>query len=152
MGVDLAVALVPRTLTPFEDRETVQAKIEIPGAAGGLREAMQFDPVELHQGEKVFILMECTVGKIRFDPVKDGGVDAGVNYRVHVLSADMATLVESSFAQGHLDAQRDRIKRARDRAAGILSMFDNNEDDEADDEAEGLTPEDYEPLEGDDEG
>jgi hypothetical protein len=112
-------------LTPFEGTAVIGTGIEISGAAGGLSDALAVDPLELHKGDRVYVLIEGEVGKIRFDPVK--GVD-GLN-RVHVLSVTGVAIVDKEFAQDALDeqareaceAEREAVERedlaARDELA-----------------------------------
>ena len=117
--VDLAVAMAGKQLTPFEGRDVIRSRVEITNAAGGLHEAMDFDPVELGQGETVFVLMECKVNKIRFDPITHKGEDLGSAARIHILRAEMATFVEAHYAREHIDAQKERIRLAREEAVGF---------------------------------
>lgn len=120
MNDDLLAALVTTPLTPFEGRDVLRAAIEIPGAAGGLREAMKFEPLEMHTGQEMYVLLKTKVGKIRFDPIKDTEAFA----RVHVLNASEATFVEAAFAEEHLTEQRDRIRVLREKAAGVAGLDD----------------------------
>ena len=97
-----------RDLTPFEGREVSAATVAIPNAGGGLRKALEVDPVELHQGDRVTIVLDCEVDKIRFDPVKD---DDSLE-RLHVLKAVRATFIDSDVVRDALDAQQRRIEEA----------------------------------------
>lgn len=105
-------------LSPFEGNEVVAAKIEIPGAAGGLRDAMRTDPVELHQGDRVYVLLETDVAKVRFEPV-DKENPAGPQARVHVLDVLVGTIVDEGLAGDAITAQRERILEAKEAEAGI---------------------------------
>jgi hypothetical protein len=97
-------------LTPFEGRPVIATAIEIPGAGGGLRDALTIDPQEFHYGETVFVVIEGKVGKLRFDPVKDAG--DGVK-RVHVLDTQAATVAERATVEALLEAQARRIEEAK---------------------------------------
>lgn len=109
---------MPSTLTPFEGLDVVQAAIEIPNAAGGLRDAMKIEPREFHKGDVVHVVLECEVGKIRFDPV-DKEEPAGEQARVHVFHAIRATFVDGDLVTQQLDEQAERIQRAKEAAEGV---------------------------------
>lgn len=96
-------------LDDFEGQQVLAAGIEIPGAAGGLREALGVDPVQLHKGDEVFVLLRCTTDKVRFDPVKD---TAGLR-RVHILAVEEGMLVDGELVAEHLAASRARIAEAK---------------------------------------
>lgn len=133
---DMAEALVDKShLQPFENKPVVKAAIEIPGAAGGLQEAMKFDPVELHQGEEVHVVLRCTVAKVRFEPI-DKEEPSGAQSRVQILRAEEATLVDGDVVEEHLTIQRLRIQKAKDDAAGIqgLPFHGDGGDEESDDD------------------
>lgn len=96
-------------LTPFEGRQVIAVGIEIPGAGGGLRDALTIDPKEYHYGETVFVVIEGTVGKIRFDPVPGAGEAVR---RVHVLDVESAAPVTRETVEHLLEEQRKRIEEA----------------------------------------
>lgn len=119
---DLAGALADTSgLTPFEGLAVRQVGIEIPGAAGGLRDAMKIEPAEFHKGETVYVVLQCVVGRVRFDPI-DKDDPAGDQRRVHIFDVEGATMVDGDLVREHLDAQADRIARAKDRAAGVSRL------------------------------
>lgn len=97
-------------LTPFEGRQVVGVGIEIPGAGGGLRDALTIDPQEFHYDDTVFVVVEGKVGKLRFDPVKDAG---GAVRRIHVLDVVGAVIAERATVEELLEAQAKRIEEAR---------------------------------------
>lgn len=103
----------PTQLDPFEGQPVLSVGIEIPGAAGGLREALKIDPVQLRHGEKAYVLLETTTDKIRFDPEKD---EDGWK-RVHVLAVDQGMLVDADLVAEHLAQQRERIAAMHAAAA-----------------------------------
>jgi hypothetical protein len=72
----------------------------------------KLDPVQLHKGERVYVVLETTVDKIRFDPVKDSD---GWK-RVHVLAAEQGMIVDESLVREHLDGLKARVAE-RDAAA-----------------------------------
>lgn len=129
-----------RTLTPFEGKDVLAAAIEIPNAAGGLREAMAIDPQEYHHGERRYVVLELDCTKVRFDPVKDTG---GLR-RVHVFSATGATFVDADLVAKHVEAQRERIEAAKieaeraERAEGIRRVPFGDELQDAHDRGEHM--------------
>lgn len=118
----LAAPLVD--LSPFEGLPVRRSAIEIPGAAGGLRDAMKIDPQEFHKGERVFVVLECEVAKIRFDPI-DKAEPAGDQARVHVFNVEAATIVDESLVKQQLDEQRERIEAAKRHASGAVNLDDH---------------------------
>lgn len=105
------------TLGRFEKRDVKNAGMEIPGAAGGLREPLRVSPVELHLDETCVVIMKLAVEKIRFDPVKDDE-DRRVT-RVHVMRVVESSFVDESVVASILEETRKRIEeqRALDEAA-----------------------------------
>lgn len=96
------------TLTAFEGRDVLSSTVAIRNAGDGLSKAMSVDPVELHQDQIVYVVIECEVEKIRFDRVpKTEGLE-----RVHMLKAGRATLIDKSVVDAELDAQQRRIDDA----------------------------------------
>jgi hypothetical protein len=119
---DLAAALADTShLADFEGLAVRQSGIEIPGAAGGLRDPMKIDPQAFRKGERVYVVLECLVDKVRFDPI-DHSEPAGDQRRVHVFSVQAATIVDGELVQDHLEAQRVRIERAKDAARGQAKL------------------------------
>jgi hypothetical protein len=128
---DLATALADTSrLSPFEGQDVLGSGIEIPNAAGGLQQALKIDPQEFHHGDKRYVVLEVDCEKVRFDPIKD---TAGLR-RVHVFSAKGATFVDADLVSKHVEDQRDRILRAKEAAAGVTRLED--QDGLADEEAE----------------
>jgi hypothetical protein len=99
-------------LADFEGLPVTAAAVEIPNAGGGLRDALKVDPVELHSGETVHVVLRCEVGKVRFDPI-ERDEPAGAPRRVHVLTTITAAIVGGGDTVGDaLDAQSERIAAA----------------------------------------
>lgn len=96
-------------LTPLEGREVLSATIAIRNAGDGLSQAMEVDPTELHHGETVYVVLECLVEKLRFDPIdKSDGLQ-----RVHMLKAGRATMVDGTIVSEALDRQQAKIDAAQ---------------------------------------
>lgn len=92
-------------LGDFEGRIVTKATIAVRKAGDGLSQAMKVDPVLLHQGDTVYVVLECTVGKVLFDPYDDG-----VCARVQNLVAGTATIIGADAVKTAIDAQRERIR------------------------------------------
>lgn len=113
-----ALATEPGKLSPFDGRDVLRTTIAITKAGDGLSDAMAIDPQEFHHGERVFVVLECEVAKVRFDPIKD----TRALTRVHVLDAGLSTIVDEEVVREVLDSQAARIEEARiaaERAQGI---------------------------------
>ncbi len=108
-------------LSDFEGLPVVEAGIEIPGAAGGLREAMKIDPSTFHKGEQVFVVLECRVGKVRIDPIDMDYLD-GPQRRVHVFVVTNATMVDGNLVREQLTDQAEKIRLAREAAQGVTRL------------------------------
>lgn len=116
---NLAAALADTSkLDPFEGVDVLAAGIEIPGAAGGLRDAMKIDPQQFHAGERLYVVLECDVAKIRFDPIQSGDEMVGWR-RTHVLSAQAATFVDADLVAEAIASQKRKIELANEAANGI---------------------------------
>lgn len=115
---DTTAALTPVDLGQFEGRDILSATISVTNAGDGLSDAMKVEPEIMHLGDVVYVVLECEVAKVRYDPIKDTQGLA----RVHVLRAGTATLIDGGAVEEALDAQRVKIERARDAAAGIAKL------------------------------
>ena len=92
--------------------------VAVTNAGDGLSDAMKTEPVILHNGDTVYVVLECEVGKITHVPVKDGD---GWK-RIHQLKAGVATIVDEAAVKAAIDVQRARIEQARLVAKGILKL------------------------------
>lgn len=103
-------------LDPFEGLETIRSGIEIPGAAGGLRDALKVAPMQAHRADKVFVVLECQVAKIRHDPAKVDDEDDPAWVRVHIMDTLGAAIVDEELVRQALDEMAQRIQAAKDQA------------------------------------
>ena len=146
---DVARAIAAKRLTPFEGRDVTRCRVEIPSAAGGLRDALDFDPMEIAHDEEVCLVLKLRCKKVRFDEIKDSDCLA----RVHVLETieGEATFVEEAVVAEALRAQKERIKKAQEEEGGIRRIFDEDGSPAA---ADGEEPFGHEPEaeEGEPEG
>lgn len=119
---DLAGALADTSmLNDFEGLPVRRSAIEIPGAAGGLREAMKIEPREFHKGEEVYVVLKTVAGKIRFDPITKAEPD-GDQVRVHILDVEEASFIEADIVEPTLREQRERIRLAKEKAKGVMRL------------------------------
>lgn len=93
----------------FEGKEVTGVSVAISNTGDGLSDAMTVDNVELHHGDVVYVVLECTVNKVRFDPIKDSKALT----RVHMIRAGDATIIDEGFVREALDAQVTRIEESR---------------------------------------
>lgn len=90
-------------------------RLEIRNIAGGLVDAMDVNPVVLHQGDEFDVTVRCKLRSIRHDP-EDKDDPAGPQWRVQIASAQRAVIVDPSIAekefaaQAELLAQREQVK------------------------------------------
>lgn len=136
------------TLPDFEGMPVRQAGAEVPGLAGGLRDAMKIDPEAYHQGTKVFIITEAVAQKTRFDPI-DSEDPGGDQRRVHVFKAAASMILAADDAddlRSMMETHREKVRQAKEDEAGITRLFDKSADqlalehangDHNDDPAEG---------------
>lgn len=92
--------------------------IAIRNAGDGLSKAMKVDPQLIHHRETVFVVIECECVDVQFPEIKD----ANEVMRKHILKAGVATLVDRRAVIAALDAQRERIKAAKDAETGAMAL------------------------------
>lgn len=93
----------------YEGQPVDTATVSIRNTGHGLEEAMSVDPVKLHMGTTVHVVLECEVEKHRFDPINDS---IGLCL-VNMLKAGRATIVEADLVQKYLDDQEAKIAEAK---------------------------------------
>lgn len=113
------MAAVTVDLGQFDERDVRSTTIAITNAGDGLSKAMKVDPMLMHLGEKVYVVLECEVAKVRFDPIEKNGADL---QRVHVLRAGNATIVDGKLVKRELEDQIARIEKARDEETGAQRL------------------------------
>lgn len=96
-------------LSQFENHDVLASTVAITNAGDGLSKALAVSPQELHFGDKVYVVLECEMHRVRFDPIKDTQALA----RVHVLRAGTASLVDEKLVREVLDATEEAIERAQ---------------------------------------
>lgn len=102
-------------LKKFEGREVIGTRIAITNAGDGLSKALAIEPQELHLGDKVYVVLEAEVAKVTMQPVPD---NPRTLFRVQVLKAGTATLVDEDSVKEALEEQRVKIEAA----AGVARL------------------------------
>lgn len=110
-------------LSTFDGRDVIKATIAVTNAGDGLSDALKVDPQEFSLGDRVYVVLETEVAKIRFEEIKDTDALA----RVHVLKAGNATIVDGVLVEAQIKEQAERIRLAKEQEAGIqrLSFSDD---------------------------
>lgn len=114
-------------LKKFEGIDVIEATVRVTNAGDGLSEALGIEPVEYHQGDTVYVLLETTVARVSYEAVKK---DSEFLKRVHTLKAGTGTIVDENFAKESIEMQREINQRARDAAAGQGRLDDDDPDRE----------------------
>lgn len=116
-------------LSKFEGKDVASVKAAIRNTGDGLSQSMSTDKVELHHGARVYVVLECLVDKVRFDPIKDSEqLD-----RVHMMKALDATIVDDELVADLMEAQVERNEQAQ----GVHKLPGMGAHGEGDDEGAG---------------
>lgn len=116
---DLATALADTSkLEPYQGRDVLRTSIAIRNAGDGLSEAMGIDPNTLDIGSTVYVVLECVVDAHDHKRIKD--LDA--LELVQVLKAGTATLIDRDEVHEAVARQAEKIKRAKEDAAGVKRL------------------------------
>lgn len=117
-------------LTEFEGKSVVAVGVEMPNAAGGLQDAMKFDPVEWHQGDEGYIVLRYRVNKVRFEPFARGETEP--LRRVHVLYVDQAAPISEEIVGEYLKQEKERLEKAKEEAEGVQRLDLEGKNDDGD--------------------
>lgn len=101
-------------LKRFDGKDVIAAATQIRKTGDGLSKAMAAEPQEFHHGDRVYVVIEAVVEKVRFDPV----TDTDKLTRVHMLVADTSTFVDEDLVAAVLEEQR----RKNDEHAGVHKL------------------------------
>lgn len=131
-------------LGQFEGQDVIGASVAITNAGDGLSEALATEPDELHLGDTVYVVLECTVSKVRFEPVKN----TNALRRIHTLKTITATTAAQDLVEDILDEQREKnrlaalaAKAERDAKRGTPQLPGVAPDGSASNVVEGNFPE-----------
>ena len=109
-----------RNLGKFEGRRVSATRMTVKGTGDGLSEALEMDPLVLHHGDEVYLIVKGVVADVHFPPVK-GTEDVA---RTHVIRAVEATIVEEALAEPALVEQRRKIREALEAETGQEPLGD----------------------------
>lgn len=109
------------TLGEFEGSEIVATPIIIRKTGDGLSKSLAIDPVLLHKGDEVYVVMKVKITKITF---RENGDDDTKLDRVADGEAVLCTLVEEKAVAKSLAAQAKKLEQAK-QLKGQLSMDDD---------------------------
>lgn len=101
-------------LTPFDGKPVVQTTISITQAGDGLSAALAIDPEEFHHGERVVVVLDCTVGKVLMRQLSKDVPNMLV--REHVLVAGTSTIIDAQLVEELLQEQAAKIAAAKEEA------------------------------------
>lgn len=108
-------------LGDFEGMPVTGTTIKVTNAGDGLSQAMKVDPEIMHQGETRYVVLECEVAKVTFEPRNKERLD-GDQVRVHVLKAGTATLIDADAVSKAIEAQRERILLMMEEEQGVQRL------------------------------
>jgi hypothetical protein len=131
-------------LGSFEGQDVIGASVAITNAGDGLSQALATEPDELHLQDVVYVVLECVVSKVRFEPVKD----TNALRRIHTLKTLTATTAAQDLVEDILDEQREKnrlaalqAKAERDTKRGTPQLPGVAPDGSASNVVEGNFPE-----------
>jgi len=105
-------------LHPFEGTDVVSSTIIITNAGDGLSENLKVEPIEIHRGNRGYLVLEWECTKVGFMPANkdDLGGDA---IRVQTLRAGTAVFCDAELVADLIAHQKDKNLLAKEDAAGI---------------------------------
>lgn len=117
------LAIVPdlaavEALSDFDGRTVGATTIKVTNAGDGLSEALKVDPTEFHLNDEVIVVLRTIVAKVEHHAMSPDD-DFGSLVRSHTLKATEATIVDRDLVEVQLRQQADRIRKARETAAGV---------------------------------
>lgn len=115
------------TLGMFEGRDVTHAEMKLTNVGDGLSKAMKLDPVVLHHGDRVLVLVEAEVVDVSHKPAIAGDLGGPVK-RVHVLRGLAAMLTDTSANAKAIAKQKGRIDKLAE-IDGQRSIDDEMGDD-----------------------
>lgn len=96
------------TLNAFDGQDVLSATLTITKTGDGLSKTMEIDPAEYHVDDKLYVVMEVDVTKVRFDKIKD--VD-GLR-RVHISEASTIAIVDGAVVADVMAQQKKKLEEA----------------------------------------
>lgn len=98
----------PFRFTDFEGLDVIGARLEIRNIAGGLRDAMDVEPVELHIGDEFVFSGRAVVRGIRVEPREKDDL-TGPQFRVAISDATQIVIVDESLVQSEFAKQAEKL-------------------------------------------
>ncbi|HUO49382.1 MAG TPA: hypothetical protein VMU09_11140 [Acidimicrobiales bacterium] len=123
MSDDLLAALLDNKLTPFEGRDVIKSTIVIKKAGDGLSQPLQFRPVELIEGQEVFVLLRTVVDNVSFPRIKDTEASA----RKHDLVTLQACTPDREWAEEQFRLADAEVQSLREEAVGLQAQREREE-------------------------
>lgn len=105
-------------LPEYLGKPTVRTTIAVTNTGDGLSQAMAVDPVVYEPGSTQYVVIECEVPSHTFD-LMEGGEAYELKQK---LKGGVAVVVDADLVKQVIDEQRERIRKARDAAQGIMAM------------------------------
>ena len=129
--VDQLAALADRSgLAPFEGHDVIATTISITKAGDGLSEALAIEPSELSIGDEVFVVLRTIVSKVSHAPVPKA---EGCYVRQHTLRTEDGTIIDGALVAAAVSGQAEKVRLAREKAAGVHRLFEAEGSDPASD-------------------
>jgi hypothetical protein len=110
-------------LPAFEGVSVNKSTLRLTKAGDGLSDALKLEPIALHHGDRVHLVLEGVVTQVNHRP--DGKVEDGeINEltRMHTVEAVDIAIVDEDDVAELLARNRERIKLAKDAAEGVTRL------------------------------
>lgn len=105
-------------LADYQGKPTVSTSIAVTNTGDGLSQAMAVEPVTYPVGSKQYVVIECDVDA--HDHALNESDEAF--HLKQKFKGGTALVVDADLVAEMVTAQRDRIREAKDKAAGILDL------------------------------
>jgi hypothetical protein len=105
----------------WEEEPVWGSELVVRGLEGGLRKAVETEPVLVKRRQRVTIVVDCFADEISFVPTEGPGKAPGLNRRA-VCKAGLVTIVDRSVVAKALEDQQ----RKNDEAEARKAMFDTD--------------------------
>lgn len=112
-------------LGEFEGHPILRSQVKITRAGDSLSPALKIEPVALHHDERTWIVLEGRIVDVQHPGVPDTNGVA----RTHVFRTEAATLVDGALVAEVMAAQAEKIRVAKEEAAGITRLPYSDEPD-----------------------
>lgn len=105
-------------LGEFEDGKVIGTTVKLATATALLNKAMSVEPHPIRSGTTVFVVLECEVGPITFDPVND----TGTYERLHTLRPARVAFADRKQVGKVIEDTATKIQAARDEATNAAAL------------------------------